>query len=278
MAKTKLILIPLVAAALVSCETSPATSFTWEKIPMDGHRTGVAPITTVDWQPFLGFVDTVYHAPSGNDFGPGATMEAAKLLMAAQDRMAHLKETIGFCPEGMERHRPESELSNWAVDEMLEASKDIFGKKADIGILNFGGIRVEMPKGNVTVDDIHSMFPFKNYFAFVSLSGEDVRYIFDFMARRKKPEIVGGARFKIKDGKATDITIGGEPLDDKRIYGVISIDFLLDGGDSLYVGRNAKELLINDQKLGDWYEAHLRELNARGESIVAQKDGRIEIL
>lgn len=274
MAKTKLIFFLIAALSLVACRPE----MRWEKIPVDGHRTGVLPVTTTLWQPSLGTVDSVYHAPNGTDFGPGTVMESAKILISAQERMSGLKEAIGYCPKRMKHYRPESELSNWAVDAALSAAPELFGRKADIGIMNFGGIRIEMPEGNVTVDDIHSMFPFRNYFSYVKLKGSDVRYIFDFMARRRRPEVIGGARFTIKDGKAEDITVGGKPLDDGKLYGIITLDFLLDGGDSLYVARNARELIIDRQKLGDWYEGYLRKLNAGGEPITAEKDGRVVIL
>jgi 2',3'-cyclic-nucleotide 2'-phosphodiesterase (5'-nucleotidase family) len=36
------------------------------------------------------------------------------------------------------------------------------GKKVHVGVGNFGGIRIDMPKGDIILDDMLSMFPFKN--------------------------------------------------------------------------------------------------------------------
>ena len=61
----------------------------------------------------------------------------------------------------MEAYFPESALSNWFVDILMAKVEKLSGKKVDIGIANFGGIRVDMPQGDIILDDMLSMFPFK---------------------------------------------------------------------------------------------------------------------
>lgn len=273
MAQTKLIAIS--ALLLLACSCGPRME--WVKHSVDGSFTGVTAVAGDNVPSALGSVDSVYHAPNGRVFDCGSTPLAARLLLDAQPGMAYLKKVLAYAPEEMKNYRPESPLSNWAVDAMMLGVESKFGRHVDAGILNFGGIRVDMPQGDVLLDDIISMFPFNNHLCYLTLSGSDLRYIYDFMAGRGKPEIVGGARFVIRDGKAEDITINGEPLDDDKLYGVATIDFLLDGGDGLYVARNARELLISDCYLRDWFVPYVRTFGASGDDIKYEKDGRITI-
>lgn len=285
MAKTKVIFA--LAGLLLLCSCSPRTndsagamSFEWKKWNMDGHRTGVTAVAGSDWESSLGTLDslcTCYTAPNGVKFTCGSTIGVAKALIDAQPRMAYLKEILAYCPEGMTKYRPESPLSNWTVDALMLGVESKTGRHVDVGVTNFGGIRQDMPDGEVLLDDIVSMFPFDNKMCYVALKGADIRYMFDGMARRGKPECIGGARFAIRDGKACDILVGENPLDDERVYGVATIDFLLDGGDSIFVARNARNLIITDTKIGDWMQPYVRLLGASDEPLEKTTDGRVTI-
>lgn len=272
MVKTKLTVI--LALSLLATACGPR--MTWSKFVMDGHRTGVTAVAGSDYTSSLGYADSVYHAPNGKVFDCGCTPVAARLLIDAQPDMAYLKEILGYSPRELRTGYPESELGNWSVDALMKGVESATGRKVDVGFLNLGGIRVSMPEGEVLLDDIISMFPFKNHLCYVKLKGSDVRFILDYMCQ-KVVLAEGGARFVGRNGKAEDIMIGGEPLDDERSYGVATIDFLLDGGDNIYVARNAEELIISDVLVMDWMVPYVRSLNQSGQFVEAQKDGRFTV-
>lgn len=273
MAQTKLIIAAALVLVLSSCEPR----FEWRKHVMDGHRTGVTAVAGEDYNTALGVVDTVYTAPNGRVFNCGATPAVAKLLLDVQPGMAYLKEIVAHSSSEMQTRRPESALGDWAADAIKAAAESIFAHPVDMSILNIGCMRVTMPEGDVLLDDIVSMFPFRNYISCVSITGADIRYIMDFWARRNRPEAIGGASFTIRNGKAEDITVGGKPLDDGRLYQVATIDFLLDGGDSLYVARNAKSLEISDVIVQDWMVPYVRSYGASGKDLSYKTDGRITV-
>ncbi len=160
----------------------------------------------------------------------------------------------------------------------MEFTGKASGRKVDVGIFNFGGIRVPMPAGNVTVDDIESMFPFRNYLCYVELRGADLKKIFDWFSARNSPEAVGGVRYTIKDRKTEELLVGGEPRDTARVYGVATIDFLLDGGDSLFVAKNARDLIITPIKISEAMLPYVRSLGESGTPLEYHTDGRVKIL
>lgn len=276
----KLILI-LAAAAAVSCSGGKPEgyTFTWTKHVIDGHLTGVTAATADNVPEAMGTIsDGVYTAPNGNVFAKGCTPAVANDMLEVQPRMAALKEVIGWCEEDMRARGPESALSNWEVDTIMEKTEEITGKKVDIGFTNFGGIRTSLSAGPVLRDDLESMFPFKNYLCYVRLSGRDVRKMFESFASSGHVQVVGGVKFIVKDHKIQTLLIGGKPLDDSRDYGVATIDFLLDGGDGLNIAKNAKELIQTEVKVIDVMLPAARRFAEEGKPISYHTDGRVQIL
>ena len=270
----KLVLALLFAATVCGCRPG----FVWERTVMDGSRTGVEACTADDVAEKLGtYSDGVYTAPNGKVFSEGCTPEVARILLESQESMANLKTVVGYSPRAMVKDYPECELGNWFIDELMRAAEKRSGKKVDFGITNFGGIRVDMPEGEILKDDIMSMFPFKNNLCYLELYGRDIRVILEQLAATRW-QVVGGARCVVRNGKLESVEIGGKPLDDDKVYGVATISFLLDGGDDLRIAKNALRLDIYYSYIIDVMLPYVQELTAAGKPVEYQKDGRIVII
>lgn len=278
MVKAELISLALAAALSCGCASSPS-SFEWKRIPADGSRTGVTAPNAVNVPEALGTVDgNVYLAPSGKQFRRGATPDAAKIMIDVQPDMARLKEVIATSARVMEKHRPESGLSSFAVDVVMRRTAAETGKKVDVGIMNFGGIRCALPEGPVILDDIVSMFPFRNNLVYIAMPGYELRRVFQQMAENRV-EVIGGAKLVIKDRKLVSAEVGGKPLSDSAVYGLATIDFLLDGGDKLYLARNSREMIITDVRVMDAIEPEMRAYGERGEVFdYPESEGRVTIV
>lgn len=274
--KRILILSIFLAGTLTAFAQSRRIS--WELDVMDGSRTGCVASNAADVSRTMGTMrGRTYFSPNGTRFRRGVTPKVAKIMLSAQPAMARVKEVIGHSAAPMVAEYPECALWNWFVDEIMRATADSTGKKVDIGILNTGGVRIDMPDGDVLLDDILSMFPFKNSLCYVSLHGRDVRAILEQMASSAF-QILGGVKVVARAGKLVRVTVGDEPLDDDRLYGVATISFLLDGGDGYSVARHAEEVIRCDGYIYDTMLAYVKELSAAGKPIEYQKDGRIRIL
>lgn len=274
MKKSLLLLLALSLAVL----PAGAWGFKWKSIPVDASRTGVTCPSADNVEEAMGRMEgRNYVAPNGRVFkGRSATAKAAKLMLDAQPGMASVKEVVGYCPTGLERGGDESLLGDWTVDILMAAAEKEFGRKVDIGVMNHGGIRIDMPKGEVLMDDLMSMFPFKNYLAMVTMKGTEVKELFKRQSRR--PQVLGGVKFVVKDGEILELLVGGEPVDDDRIYNVATIDFLLTGGDGIFSGRQFEETLESEQLVFDFIIDYVRELAAKGQPIAKERDGRVDDL
>ena len=262
---------------LLSCALyAQGFELNWQRAHIDGSRTGVTAPNADNVEQALGTVkDGVYYAPNGKVFKDGATPEVARLLIAAQPEMAFVKEYIGYSPMEVSRStRPQNELSNLIVDRLMAKTAEETGKKVDVGICNFGGIRVDLPQGDVILDDILSMLPFENYLCYVQLKGKDLRALYEQFARTGM-QVVGGVELTVRDRELVDVKVGGQPLDDEAIYGLATIDFLLDGGDEISCARNALDLVQTKVLLRDAVLPYMRELGAAGKPIEYHLDNRV---
>ena len=253
-------------------------SFSWTQTRIDGSRTGVTSPNADNVKEALGEMrGRKYTAPNGRVFRKGSTPAAAKIMIDAQEVMSSVKEVVGYATRDMSAHGPESELSNWFIDELMRATEELTGKKVDVGITNFGGIRTDFYAGPVIKDDVLSMFPFKNSLCYVALKGKDLRAWFEHLAKTRV-QVVGGCKLVIRNHELVEATVGGEPIDDEKVYGLATISFLLDGGDGLSLARNAVELIDSNTMIIDVMLPYVRRLTAEGKPVEYHIDGRVVIL
>ena len=74
----------------------------------------------------------------------------------------------------MNAKRPESLLSNWAADVMVEGGTATGLEPADMGLINMGGLRNNMPEGIVRRGDIMLISPFENRVVVLEMKGSDL--------------------------------------------------------------------------------------------------------
>ncbi len=170
--------------ALSSFAAAFGQEYEWEAVKMDGSRTGCVSPSKDNVAEAVGvFKGGKYIAPNGKTFrknsGVGRT---ARIVLDAQPKMARVKDVVGYSTKAMESYYPESPLSNWFVDVLMDKVAELSGKKVDIGIVNFRGIRIDMPQGEIILDDMLSMFPFKNQLAYVEQTGKQIRAVLERMA------------------------------------------------------------------------------------------------
>lgn len=264
---------------LISCGFVSAQNFSWETRRVDGSVTGCKAASAENIAETLGCVsaDGTYVSPSGKVFpASSATAKVAAIVLAAQPEMADLKKVIGYAEEELPHMKTEGSLSNWFVDVVMDKVSELSGKKIDVGICNFGGIRKAMPKGDVLLDDIQSMFPFKNYLVHLEVKGNELRKVFQSMAQTRF-QAVGGVKVEVVDRKLNSVLVGGEPLDDEKVYNVATISFLLTGGDGLKLEDNAMKINSYDVMIMDAVLEYIENLTKEGKAITSTDEPHVII-
>ncbi len=140
---------------------------------------------------------------------------------------------VGQSAKYMTAQRPEGTLSNLLGDILVWASKS-YGETVDFGLYNIGGVRADLPQGNVTYGDVLDIAPFENKIAFVTLQGSVVQELFRQIISvggegvSHSVRMVGNKQFQL-----VSATIDGQQVDPNRDYRVVTIDYLLEGNDKM---------------------------------------------
>ena len=267
----------IILAVLLSANLT-AQEYTWKAVKMDASRTGCITPMGDNLKEAIGeFKGSDYVSPNGKVFKKkSATAQVAHLVYDAQPVMAKVKEIVGYSPEVLSKGYPESKLSNWAVDILIDQTQKLSGKPVHMGVLNFGGIRADMPEGDVILDDMKSMFPFKNQVVYMEMKGSEIRKILEQMAQRRF-QVLGGVRVVAEGGELVSAEVAGAPIDDEKVYGVASISFLLHGGDGLSLADSALTVDNLGVDIIEAIMAHVYAEKAAGRPLIAELDGRVTV-
>ena len=280
LAKAAWILVALgVLFAVRAALKSDGPEIAWKRVAMDGHRVGAQCVTAENVETALGtFGDDGYIAPSGVAFPEDSPVpEIASALMDAQPRLSKLKVVVGHSAAMLMNLRtdPDLPLGNLFADILRARGTKEFGKPMDFAVTNFGGIRCPLPEGAITLEDISSMFPFKNYLCYVQMKGSNLTKLLEQLAETKAFQATSGARIRVKDHKLVEATVGGKPIDPDRLYNVASIDFLLDGGDRIALGALAEKVVLTHVLLKDVMLDYVKDCESRGIVIEGAADSRV---
>ena len=150
---------------------------------------------------------------------------------------------------------------------------------ADVAFVNGGGVRAQIPAGDITLDQIYSVHPFGNVMCMVEVTGQQILDALEWGSRNNPGENggflqVSGLTYEIHtyitsscvsddngmfvkvDGeyRVKNVVVGGEPLDVTKTYTLASHNYMLkSAGDGYAMFAGAKllidETLIDNQVL-----------------------------
>jgi 2',3'-cyclic-nucleotide 2'-phosphodiesterase (5'-nucleotidase family) len=152
---------------------------------------------------------------------------------------AELEKVLTYATETIDKNGEwQTPIGNLLSDITIQKSNIIFkkreNKEIDFCLLNNGGIRSIIPKGNVSTKVAYEIMPFENTAVVISLKGEFLIDIANYIISNKKPHPISGFTFTIsKENQPIDILIQGKPLDINQTYYVVTSDYLANGGDNM---------------------------------------------
>ena len=167
------------------------------------------------------------------DYEKEDTLIAHEIIPYREQLESSMNGVIAYAIKDMNKAQPESTLGNLLADATLEIARKNSTKSVDIGIINYGGIRVpSINKGEVTLGNIYEIMPFDNYLVIIELKGSVLQEVCNLIAS-KGGWPIAGVTFKIKENKAVNVQVGAKALDSSLIYRVAISDYLAGGGDNL---------------------------------------------
>lgn len=187
---------------------------------------------------------------------------------------------VGRSARYMTAQRPEGTLSNLLADILVWAAKD-YGEQPDLGIYNMGGVRADLPQGEITYGDVLDVAPFENKIAFITLSGDVLLELLGQIAAVGGEGMSHSMRMVIsKDRKLVSATIHGKPIDPARSYRITTIDYLLGGTDKMEAfkkGTNINSPKETSNNTRFIIMNYFRDMQKQGKVVDAEIEGRVKV-
>ena len=141
----------------------------------------------------------------------------------------------------------ECQMGTLIADAMLDRVKD---QGIQIAIQNGGGVRASIDAGEVTMGEVLTVLPFQNTLSTFQVTGQTM---IDALENGVSEIEEGGGRFPQIAGmsfvfdasaepgsRVSDVMVGGEPIDPAATYGVVSNNYVRNGGDGYKMFRDAE--------------------------------------
>ena len=165
--------------------------------------------------------------------------------------------------------RKETNFGNLTADIIRQVSS------ADLAIMNGGGIRASIRKGEIRVRDLYTALPFDNYTVAVRITGKQIKEALEHGVSTAAEEEgrfpqVSGLTFTYslsgtRGSRTREILVAGKPIDPDQEYIVATNDFLAVGGDGYKVFAEPLKMSGDYSILGG---------AMKGEKIVYSDPGR----
>jgi 2',3'-cyclic-nucleotide 2'-phosphodiesterase (5'-nucleotidase family) len=108
------------------------------------------------------------------------------------------------------------------------------GNTIDFVLLNHGGIRSIISKGDVSARTAYEVMPFENSIVVVKLSGESILEMVDFLIASNRAHPIAGMQIIINNkNELQTLKIQGLPFNKNRNYFVATSNYLVTGGDNM---------------------------------------------
>ena len=163
---------------------------------------------------------------------------------------SYTERVVGRLQHALDNPRQESGLGNMIADGLLEYGRQQ-NWKSDVSFYNMGGVRAPLPAGDISYGQLYQVLPFTNVVMNLDMPGRQLRAVFEAASGSAGRLHVGGASFTYRVANPAGqrllaATVGGGPLDDQRLYHVVTIDYLYGGGDGHSEFKGATNVLYGD--------------------------------
>ncbi len=191
---------------------------------------------------------------------------------------AEMNQILIVSESSAEKNLPEGKLGNITCDMVLKKANDYCTEQhldlVDICLLNNGGLRSPLPKGEIPLSKVYELMPFENELVVLTMTGKKTKQMFQAIARDKGMPIAG-ARVVIQDSLPPIVTVGGKDLDETKNYRVVTSDYLSNGGDKMYFFKSPERVDTLHHKIRDAIVEYMKEENKKGNTLKPILDGRI---
>ncbi|AZI66444.1 bifunctional NAD pyrophosphatase/5'-nucleotidase [Kaistella daneshvariae] len=150
-----------------------------------------------------------------------------------------------------------SNLGNLLADYTFEGA-DVWAKNNGIpggidgAVINIGGIRTTIAKGDIVTRQIYEVMPFENEVMIMKMKGSDLQGLFDYYLKTQKNNPVSHITIETDGDKILKQLINGKEVDPAKTYYIATSDYLALGGDNMEYFKKG-EMIPTGIKLRDLF-------------------------
>lgn len=188
---------------------------------------------------------------------------------------AKMNEVIAICDSALTKEETESTLANFVMKAVeFSVNKTNPELTKFIPTVNRGGLRINLPKGNITIRTIYELMPFDNELVVLKMNAEKTKEAANSFCENGKL-FTNYLEFYCDKKSAINLKIHGENWSNESEYTFITTDFLANGGDNCMFFSNPVSYTNTGVKLRDAIIEYCRYLTQNNLHIVPFKNGRI---
>ena len=179
-----------------------------------------------------------------------------------------LDSILAYCPETLDKSKGkwETNIGLFFANVTYELANPIFQKREnksiDMVLMNHGGIRSTIPKGNVTSRTAYSIMPFENSVIIVELSGSEIEELANYILEERKPHPMYGIKiYANKGNELKEVRINNIKVEADKKYNVATSDYLANGGDNMSFFKKSKITYDLDYKLRNLFIDYFKKVD-----------------
>ena len=189
-----------------------------------------------------------------------------------------MKQVIAYSDSALTREGFESSLGNFvlmATEEYVNINKPKIAGNCVL-FINRGGLRNNLPMGEITKGNIFEVMPFDNEIVILTLSWQKLKECIDGMLKENKL-ISFNIFMNVKEKQAENIIVYDSAFDLTKTYKVVTTDYLAMGGDNCYFFGKPISYETTGIKLRDAIINYCEVLTKNNIKIKPLRFGRIRI-
>lgn len=148
-----------------------------------------------------------------------------------------MNQKISYTQVNLTKEGDNSNLGNLLADYTFDGAdvwtKANLNKNVDAALINIGGIRTTIGKGDILLKNVFEVMPFENEVIIVKMKGSDLQGLFDYYAKTQVNNPVSHLYIETNNGQLTKTLINGKVIDPNQDYYIATSDYLALGGDNM---------------------------------------------
>ena len=244
-------------------------------VPVFGQGTAIQPCQPTPNPPRARLLTVDESVPADPD--------VEKIIAPYSEKVRELSKVIGRLEGGLTKTGVGAgTLGNFVSDGMRAQAKAKLGKPVVLAIMNSGGLRKNnIAAGDLRASDIFELLPFENALVALEVTGEQLNQILQVATK----DAQSGARIQFKyndrdrpefiSGKLVDENGNEQEIDPKKIYTIVTLDYLLRLNSGAYaILQEAKKSTPLNITLRDAVMDYVKSETAAGRTVRGAVDNR----